>query len=283
MTGSRPLVPRALRGLLWLLFALFWVGGLVSYGLWGGPPPGSEWTAPTYLATAAVVVVASARARRAALLLAAGALGFAAEVLGVATGIPFGGYAYTAVLAPLVAGVPLVLAAAWIVLAAWAEEAVRRLFPRLPPLPAAAVGGLWMTAADLMIDPLAAGPLGYWRWDEPGGWYGVPTANFLGWWLVGSALVALLGRVRAQEAAARAARRVGLATLGFFVVLAVVSGLPVPALIGVLLMAVDLVARRVTGAPQAGKAASTRRTAATASELPTSGQARSGTRSGGRE
>lgn len=248
---SRPrLLPRLLRIALWLLFALFWVGGVVSYGLWGGPPAGSEWTAPAYLATAALVVVASAGRRRALALAAAGVLGFASEVVGVATGVPFGGYAYTERLAPLAAGVPLVLAAAWIVLAAWAEDAARRLGPRWPPLLAAAAGGAWMTLADLVIDPLAAGPLGYWTWDDPGGWFGVPAVNFLGWWLVGTVLVALLARARPGEDEAsarrydRAARGIGAATLAFFVLLALFAGLGIPALVGLVLLAVDLALRR---------------------------------------
>ena len=56
--------------------------------------------------------------RGAAPVAAAGALGFAAELVGVATGRPFGHYRYTDRLGPRVGGVPLLAAAAWAMMAA---------------------------------------------------------------------------------------------------------------------------------------------------------------------
>ena len=38
-----------------------------------------------------------------------------------------------------------------------------------------------MVALDLLIDPLASGPLGYWIWEAKGWFCGVPLVNFFGW------------------------------------------------------------------------------------------------------
>ena len=62
---------------------------------------------------------AEARGRRRAAVLAgaAAAIGFATEVAGVATGRPFGHYAYGPALGRQVGGVPLAAAAAWTMMA----------------------------------------------------------------------------------------------------------------------------------------------------------------------
>src|SRR5579875_1241451 len=78
-------------------------------------------------------------------------LGFAFEVLGVGTGVPFGAYAYSGGLGPQLFGVPLVVALAWTMLAWPAAVAARRLVRgRL----ARVVVGAWaLAAADLFLDP----------------------------------------------------------------------------------------------------------------------------------
>src|SRR2546421_11848211 len=69
-----------------------------------------------------VAEAAGARGRReAGLVAAAGALGFAAELVGVRTGRPFGHYRYGDGLWPKVGAVPLLAGAAWAMMArpAW--------------------------------------------------------------------------------------------------------------------------------------------------------------------
>ena len=72
-------------------------------------------------ASTAEAVEARGAARGGGGVAAAGALGFAAELAGVATGRPFGHYAYSGKLGPRVGGVPLLAAAAWAMMArpAW--------------------------------------------------------------------------------------------------------------------------------------------------------------------
>jgi uncharacterized membrane protein len=152
------------------------------------------------LATSVAEAIEARGARRGVALSAtAAAIGFGAEVAGVATGRPFGHYAYSGRLGPRVAGVPLLAAAAWTMMArpAWvvAGLCARRRAARVP-LAAAA-----LTAWDVFLDPRMVRE-GYWSWPgtQPasrtgtgGGlaFEGVPASNFAGWFAVGSIVFAL--------------------------------------------------------------------------------------------
>lgn len=127
--------------------------------------------------------------RRAALLSgSAAAIGFGAEVAGVATGRPFGHYTYTSKLGPRVAGVPLLAAAAWTMMAPPAWEVAGRLTRRRARRAALAAAAL--TAWDVALDPRMVRD-GYWTWPGGGRYEGVPASNFLGWLAVGGVVFAV--------------------------------------------------------------------------------------------
>jgi len=119
---------------------------------------------------------------------AAGALGFGVELLGVATGRPFGHYTYSGKLGPRVGGVPLLAAAAWAMLArpSWVVAGLlsRRRGARVP----LAAGAL--TAWDVFLDPRMARE-GYWSWPGGGRYEGIPATNFLGWFVTGMGVFAV--------------------------------------------------------------------------------------------
>lgn len=118
------------------------------------------------------------RGRGLALLGSAGGLGFAAELVGVATGRPFGTYHYTDRLGPRVGGVPVAAAAAWAMMArpAWVVAGlITRRRPMRVPLAAGA-----LTAWDVFLDPRMARE-GFWVWPQGGRYEGIPASNFLGW------------------------------------------------------------------------------------------------------
>jgi len=140
------------------------------------------------LAASTAEAVEARGVRRGALPLGvAGALGFGVELAGVASGRPFGRYAYSGALGPRVGGVPLLAAAAWAMMArpAWVTAGVlsRRRGRRIP----AAAGAL--AAWDVFLDPRMVRE-GYWSWPGGGRYEGVPASNFLGWWLTGLAVFA---------------------------------------------------------------------------------------------
>jgi putative membrane protein len=129
-------------------------------------------------ASTAEAVAARGGARGTALVGSAAALGFAAELAGVATGRPFGHYAYSSLLGRKLGGVPLAAAAAWAMMArpSWvvAGLVTRRRAARI----GLAAGAL--TAWDVFLDPRMARE-GYWSWPGGGRYEGVPASNFLGW------------------------------------------------------------------------------------------------------
>ena len=141
------------------------------------------------LAASATEAAQARGARRGALpVAAAGALGFAAELHGVATGKPFGRYHYSGKLGPRVGGVPLLAAAAWAMMARPSWVVAGHLTPRRIPRIVLAAGAL--TAWDVFLDPRMARE-GYWTWPDGGRYEGVPASNFLGWWITGADVFAL--------------------------------------------------------------------------------------------
>jgi putative membrane protein len=155
--------------------------------------------------------------------------GFAVEALGVATGFPFGDYAYSGALGPRLLGVPLVIPLAWTWMAYPAWRAAARLTTEpsrarpsdasagsgvtaaepSPARPSDASAGSGVTAAnqvahvllaavglaawDLFLDPQMVAEH-YWTWRDPSpalpGVPDVPIANYLGWLGVAIVLMA---------------------------------------------------------------------------------------------
>lgn len=111
------------------------------------------------------------------------ALGAAAEIVGLYTGLPFGRYEYTdrwqpTVVLPGERHFPVLLPLAWFLVAGasylWTA---RRLHG-----PAAAVAGACVaTLVDAAMEPVLTGPLDYWRWLDPTLLGIAPAANFAGW------------------------------------------------------------------------------------------------------
>ncbi|MBP7275274.1 MAG: carotenoid biosynthesis protein [Kiritimatiellae bacterium] len=236
-------LPRGLRWAIAGVYLIFWIGGLGSYLMLGGPPEGSEWAAPMFLWIGGALMAAQYAPRDAGKLVIVGIAGWASEWLGVRTGIPFGSYHYTDALGPAIAGAPLAMIPAWILLAGYAR-AVLGDTDRRGRWAAALLGAGWMTAVDLIIDPLAAGPLGYWAWDHKGAYFGIPATNFAGWMLVSAVLLAFLGPVRA----ARGAKWTGASIVAFFSVIAAgTAGYVWVAVIGALLLALQATIARRTG------------------------------------
>jgi uncharacterized membrane protein len=141
-------------------------------------PAGTRAIVVLMLSTSLAEAVAARGRRGAAAVAAAGAVGFASELVGVHRGVPYGRYAYSDRLGPRARGVPLLAAAAWAMMArpAWiaAGWVTRRRGMRVPVAAAA------LTAWDLFLDPRMARE-GYWTWERPGRYEGIPASNFAGW------------------------------------------------------------------------------------------------------
>jgi putative membrane protein len=119
------------------------------------------------------------------LLVGLGVYAFVLESLAVATGFPYGHFGYSDVLGPpLLDLAPPTVLVAWTPLILGCVAATRKVWQAVALL----------VAVDLVLDP-AAVHLGFWSWDEPGIYYGVPPVNFLGWVLSGCIAVLALRRL----------------------------------------------------------------------------------------
>jgi len=124
---------------------------------------------------------------------------WAVEKVGVTTGWLFGHYAYTGGLQPQLAGVPILIPLAWLMMLAPAWAVASAVLPERSAnsgwwyrLRYAALSGLAFTAWDLYLDPqMVARRL--WLWDEPSGYFGIPWLNYLGWWCSATLLTLIVG------------------------------------------------------------------------------------------
>ena len=183
------MIRRFLIGLL-VLYALLTLYSVGSLGL--GIRPSPLLTPGTTLVgfSFALLHAWNREGGRRALVLAGSVVivGLLFESLGVATGWIYGPYHYTGKLGPLFLGlVPYWIPVAWFMMSYPAYVIADRLVPArgkrgLRLLEVAAVGALAMTAWDLVMDPFMVSA-GYWVWEVPGPYFGVPLQNYWGWWL----------------------------------------------------------------------------------------------------
>lgn len=235
----------ARRGALLFLsvcYAVLWVGGVAQHWLKVGGGVNQSLAAALFLTLAGLLVLVGSRSvRERLLLLAVALLGFAAEVSGVHTRVPFGAYEYTDALGPRLLGVPLVMAFAWMTLAGYVKQMLARF--RVAAWVEAIIAAAWLTAFDLLIDPLASDQLGYWRWAERGAYFGVPLVNFAGWFVVSLVAFTVL---RKKFEAGQAASLTGLSIILFFTLLALAHGRPLVALTGFALCLIHFLVSRAT-------------------------------------
>jgi putative membrane protein len=241
-----------LPGALLAAWLLWMIALPIIHLAWGRPAltPGVMFGVILQAALAAAVL-ASAWGWRRMSRAAVGVLilSWLAEFIGSRTGIPFGPYHYEAALQPQLGGVPWVVPLAWLMMLppAWAigRLAISDRWPRSAAgrrLAQAVFSALGFTAWDLFLDPQMVA-WGFWTWEQPGGYFGIPWVNFLGWLLVSGLLTWIIhpGELPAAPLSAIYAATWVLQTVGqiFF------WGLPGPASCGFFAMGLwVLLARR---------------------------------------
>jgi putative membrane protein len=145
-------------------------------------------------AVLAVLVPAWGVRRTAVLALGVGVMTWGIEYLGSTTGVPFGQYHYTDRLQPQVGGVPLIIPLAWLMMlpSAWAVAHVitRRFGLAVRGGAFVVLSALAFTAWDLFLDPQMV-KWGFWVWDQPGEYFGIPLVNY-GGWLLSSATITVV-------------------------------------------------------------------------------------------
>jgi len=130
--------------------------------------------------------------RRGMLLFCALCLGVGSlmESLSLRTGFPFGHYHFTGLMGPQVAGLPILLAlaylgmgyASWMVTTTLLLNETRSLAgSQILTVPLCA--SFLMVAWDFSMDPVWANLDHAWVWEQGGAYFGVPLSNFGGWFL----------------------------------------------------------------------------------------------------
>lgn len=111
------------------------------------------------------------------------------ENLGVVTGFPFGRYRFLELMGPKLFHVPVLLGLAYVGMAYVSWTLGRQIVNRGPAPSAGAhilavpvVASFIMVAWDLAQDPVWSTALHGWVWLDGGPWFGVPVANYMGWY-----------------------------------------------------------------------------------------------------
>ncbi len=160
------------------------------------------------------------------LLAAVGSYALVVESIAVATGVPYGRFGYSLVLGPPLFGLaPPTVLLAWTPLILGCVAATRRAWLAVALL----------VAVDLVLDP-AAVRLGFWSWDVPGLYYGVPLLNFCGWVVTGC--IAVLALRRLPRPVPRILARNLWLVLVFWSAVNAWSGQWIPAAVGLILVVI---------------------------------------------
>lgn len=219
-------------------FILMLCGAVASHILWREAPLKGSGSS-SFLFIAGGLIFLTTERRCLLPLCVTGVIGFFAEVIGVQYGWLFGRYYYTEILAPSFLEVPIVMFCAWVVLFAYVKNMM--VFPRLPVWIEIVLSSVWMTALDLVIDPIAAHPFDFWRWVDSSPYYGIPYRNFLGWFVV-SILIFTTTRLISmpQPLANHWARMVGFGIIILYTLAAMVYGYFLVVFIGATLVIVHM-------------------------------------------
>jgi uncharacterized membrane protein len=148
----------------------------------------------------------------AGVLLLVGGTAVLFEAVGLATGFPYGEYAYGDALGPTLLGVPFLVPLAWLMMA-WPSllvaDLLTRGLPRRRALARVGTAAAVFAAWDVVLDPQMV-QAGYWAWAHPRpalpGIETVPLTNLAGWLLAGMVLMALLDLLVARTAVPGAPR-----------------------------------------------------------------------------
>ena len=137
------------------------------------------------------------------------AVAFTMEASSVHTGFPFGFYAHGDFMGPKLLGIPPPVALGYVFLGylAWSlakllmrdrPTGLARIYTFTTPIAATFI----LAGYDLAYDAIGSTVLGHWVYRHPGGYFGVPLTNFLGWLLTGWVMLQLFALIERRFAAA---------------------------------------------------------------------------------
>ena len=129
------------------------------------------------------------------LVLVSFAIGTAAEAYGLAGGAIFGArYEYTFRTWFQILNVPFQVGAFWAIFYYLAHVVTNTFLRSKRVLKLCLLDATLMTGIDLLLDPVMVNK-GAWRWFSAGPFFGIPTGNFSGWFLVSLAISFIVRRI----------------------------------------------------------------------------------------
>ena len=209
MSTSHPPLTRALRFVTLLLFAvmLYVIGAAMTHPWLHLPNIGNTPFTLFFTAFALTHAAVTLGPRRAAWFFSlAAVISWCFEELGVATGLVYGPYHYSAMLGVRLGYVPILIPLAWFMMLYPSWRVAQVLMP--PPaakfrwpflLAQSAVAAMVISAWDAVMDP-AMTASGYWIWRHGGPYFGVPLQNYAGWLLTTLTIYFLTGLFFARAA-----------------------------------------------------------------------------------
>lgn len=177
-----------------LILVVFYAVGVFGH-LWAPTAGWMEVLTPWFLAAAGGVALASSasplgRPGLWAWLGSTLVVTFALEAVGVATGLVFGAYHYTAVLGTNLFGVPPVIGFNWVLVVLGVRSLVDRGGPTLPEAVKVVVVAALCVLFDAVLEPVAISHH-YWVWAQ-----GTPPwQNYLAWGLIAAGAAWTAGRI----------------------------------------------------------------------------------------
>lgn len=222
-----------------------WAGSVFNFGMMhGGAVHMVAGTAAVFCYGVAVL----GWGRTLTFFLISTTLSLTIELIGTATGWPFGAYEYTSGLGYKILGdVPFSVPLSWFYMGLSCYLIARFLVERATgagrEILAVLLGAWLLTSWDLVLDPAMAYadlPVKFWVWHETGPYMGMPLSNFVGWFATGALFMAL-GRLSWRGAPAAHSLKpmfpflVYAINLVFAGVLAASNGLWIPVLLAVTL------------------------------------------------
>ncbi|MGI8856856.1 MAG: carotenoid biosynthesis protein [Thermomicrobiales bacterium] len=237
-------VRRAILRIAFVIFAIGWLLAVIGISRDMRLPIDERWAASALLILEggiAVLWVAEVYAWRRAIAFAFVVLplAFTVELIGVTTGFPFGHYHYTGALIPLVVGrVPAPITCAWLMIVLGSLVAARVYMPHARSGVTVIIAAALATGLDACLEPTAFHIKAYWLWAETGPYYGVPTRNFVGWFVAAVIIIACAAHILWRDGNPRPTRAMAIplalywSTVVMFAVIDFFRGYPGGAAIG---------------------------------------------------
>lgn len=156
-------------------------------------------------------------------LLVMAAVTFVLEASSIAAGFPFGYYVHHGAPGPAPLGVPVTVVLGYVVLG-WFAWSLSKLIAREIPYKSQGfelymtplIGGFVLAGFDYPYDPIGSTVLEMWSFRNPGGQFGVPLSNYLGWIFTGWLAFQLMSLLERRQAPPSAAGRSALWALPIF-------------------------------------------------------------------